>query len=53
MDNEPDGQFDNFALALDGGLRKSDIFVRLHFDIKIISPKQAERLVHQLETVLL
>jgi hypothetical protein len=53
MDNEPDGQFDNFALALDGELRKSDIFVRLHFDKKIISPKQAERLVHQLETVLL
>ncbi|GFF55149.1 nonribosomal peptide synthetase 8 [Aspergillus udagawae] len=53
MDNEPNGQFDNFALILDCELRNSGVFLQLDFDKKIISPKQAERLVHQLETVLL
>ena len=52
-DNEPQGQFNNFALILDCELRKSGIFLRLDFDKEIIQLRQAERLVHQLETVLL
>ncbi|KAL5358103.1 hypothetical protein BJX96DRAFT_173136 [Aspergillus floccosus] len=53
VDNEPNGQFDNFALILDCELRESGIFLQLDFDKKIITPEQAERLVHQLETILL
>ncbi|KAI9372444.1 hypothetical protein BJX61DRAFT_507131, partial [Aspergillus egyptiacus] len=53
VDGEPNGQFDNFPLILDCELHKSGVFLRLDFDKKIVPPKQAERLVHQLETVLL
>ncbi|KAI8633600.1 hypothetical protein F5Y19DRAFT_414203 [Xylariaceae sp. FL1651] len=52
-DNEAQGRFDNFALILDCELRKSGIFLRLDFDQEVIQPRQAERLIHQLETVLL
>lgn len=51
--NEPRGQFNNFALILDCELRTSGVFVRLDFDKEIMQPRQVERLVHQLESILL
>ncbi|KAI1814968.1 hypothetical protein GGS20DRAFT_374477 [Poronia punctata] len=51
-DDEPQGQFDNFPLILDCELRESGILLRLDFDTHVMQPPQAERLIHQLETIL-
>jgi amino acid adenylation domain-containing protein len=51
--SEPQGQFNDFAVILDCELRTSGIFLRLDFDKNVIQPRQAERLIHQLETILL
>jgi len=51
-DDEPQGQFDNFPLILDCELRGSGILLRLDFDTHVMQPQQAERFIHQLETIL-
>ncbi|KAH6708906.1 hypothetical protein BKA61DRAFT_696822 [Leptodontidium sp. MPI-SDFR-AT-0119] len=51
--NEPQGQFNNFALILDCELRESGVFLQLDFDKETIQPRQVERLIGQLESVLL
>ncbi|GAP90069.2 putative nonribosomal peptide synthase [Rosellinia necatrix] len=51
--NESQGQFNDFALILDVELQKSGVFFQLNFDEDVIPQKQAERLTHQLEAVLL
>ncbi|KAI4194390.1 MAG: hypothetical protein LQ350_007785 [Teloschistes chrysophthalmus] len=52
-DNEPRGQFNDFACILDCELGKSGVMLQLDFDDEVMQPRQAQRLLHQLETVLL
>ncbi|KAJ9303269.1 hypothetical protein DTO271G3_643 [Paecilomyces variotii] len=51
--DRPEGQFNNFALIVDCELRKSGLLIQLDFDPNIIHSTQAERLIHQLEAILM